>query len=64
MAVKAYFADRAEGNYAVGKGKQSVVMAKANVLAGNHGGTPLADYYLAGFNDLARIELNAKVFWL
>jgi hypothetical protein len=63
-AGKVGFADIAEGYGAVFKGKKSVIMPQTYVFAGHHGSTALAYYYLASFNNLTGIELNAKIFWL
>jgi hypothetical protein len=63
-AVKIELALVAEGDNAVYEGKDSVVLAKAYIVARHYAGAALAHYNVARLGHLAGIELNAEVFSL
>ncbi len=64
LAGKAYFADIAEGDNAVLKGKKSVVFAEAYMGTWEYCGAALADDDLACAYLFTAKELHTQVFWL
>ena len=64
LTVEGDFVDRTEGNNAVLERKERMVFAQSYVFARYHAGAALTHDDIAGLGNLARIELNAKVFCL
>ena len=62
IVIKRGFALRTERDHAFLEGKEGIVLADADVAAGQEGGTALAEDDLADPDMLAMIDLNPQIF--